>query len=276
MFLPHKSLKHINSIRVEGEAPGISIQRNMAEASTETGCSLYAELLTNIRQISLAASLSSPSDASTQVALSADGRTVQLNHHGTTYQLALPAKAALGGIRLPIQDTQKAATTLSWRLPLDASSITPPSHQLDPLSWSAGDLEPRSEVTCRRCSAAVVPAGAAKVWKDLPSENWAEMMEFWHCHKPDHVHDDDDKGPAGKADEKSLATRGYGASSAVSAQEGVGFVDLTTLRFTESDCRNVVVSFLVLDGAISACFLGQPSLSYLHRFDLCHVRASRR
>ncbi|KAL2024178.1 hypothetical protein VTK56DRAFT_9334 [Thermocarpiscus australiensis] len=207
--------------------------------ATSTNCSLYAELLTNIRQISLAASLSSPSDASTQVALAADRRTVELRHRDNVHTLTLPAKAALGGTLLPIQDNQKGAATLSWRLPLDASSISS-SHQADAMPWSATDLKPDSDVTCRQCCTAVVPAGAVKVWKDLPSENWAEMMEFWHCHKPDHAHHRDKQ--AGKADEKSLAARGYGASSAVSAQEGVGFVDLTTLLLAESDCRNVTFS----------------------------------
>jgi hypothetical protein len=80
------------------------------------------------------------------------------------------------------------------------------------------------------------------LWKDLPSENWAEMMEFWHCHKPDHKHGEDHGDASGKADEKTLAARGYGASSVISAQEGVGFVDLTTLLFTESDCQHLTVS----------------------------------
>lgn len=207
----------------------------------EMDCTLYAELLANIRQISLAASLSSPCDASTRVTLSADSRTVELRHGSSNYHLTLPAKAALGGTLLPVQDKQKGTTALSWRLPLDVSSLSS-SHQAndDRMSWSATDLDPGSEVSCRRCGTAVVPAGSVEAWKDLPSENWAEMMEFWHCHKPEHRHNDD--GEAGKADEESLAARGYGASSAISAQEGVGFVDLTTLLFAETNCQNVTVS----------------------------------
>lgn len=205
-------------------------------------CTLYAELLANIRQISLAASLPSPCDASTQVALSADGTTVELRHGSSNYNLTLPAKAALGGTLLPIQDKQKGTNALSWRLPLDVLSLSS-SHQADDdhTPWSATDLDPQSGVACRQCGTAVVPAGSVTAWKDLPSENWAEMMEFWHCHKPDH-HDNHDEED-GKADEDSLAARGYGASSAISAQEGVGFVDLTTLLFAETDCQNVTVSF---------------------------------
>ncbi|KAK4150217.1 ubiquitin-conjugating enzyme E2-binding protein [Chaetomidium leptoderma] len=200
---------------------------------------LYAELLANIRQISLAASLPSASDASTQVALSADGRTVELRHGGRDHHLTLPAKAGLGGTLLPIQDKQKGTRALSWRLPLDAASLSP-SHQADHTPWSATDLGPDSGVACRQCSTNVVPAGSVKAWKDLPSENWAEMMEFWHCHKPDHHHSHEEE--TGKADEQTLAARGYGASSVISAQEGVGFVDLTTLLFAESDCRSVTFS----------------------------------
>ena len=214
--------------------------------SPPTDCSLYAELLANIRQISLAASLPSPSDGSTQATLSADCRTVELRHRGSACQLTLPARAALGGARLPIQDKQKGGCMLSWRLPLDASSASsspPPGQADDAPPWSATDLAAGAAVTCRQCGADVVPSGAVTVWKDLPSENWAEMMEFWHCHKPHTApHDHGDGDGAGKADEKSLASRGYGASSAIAAQEGVGFVDLTTLLFAEADCRGVTVS----------------------------------
>ena len=215
---------------------------------------LYAELLSNIRQITLALSLDSPSDDSTQVAVTADGHHVQLSHHGQTYTLKLPARTALGGILLPVK--QRGVAALSWRLPLHPtdSSTAPPENLV--AQWSATDLKTGSGVACRRCGATVVPPDVVKVWKDLPSENWAEMMEFWHCHKPDveghqhhepHTHDHtatDGAGhhASGKADESSLAARGYGASSAISAQGGVGFVDLTTLLLAEADCQGIKVS----------------------------------
>lgn len=212
---------------------------------SSSDCALYAELLANIRQISLATSLSSPCDASTRVAVLADCRTVELRHHNSIHLLTLPAKTALGGTLLPIQDKQRGSTFLSWRLPLDASAVSP-SHHLDEVVWSATDLDPKSGVACRQCSTDIVCPGSVKAWKDLPSENWAEMMEFWHCHKPDHHHHNTGE-ETGKAGEESLAARGYGASSAISAQEGVGFVDLTTLLFEERDCQNLTVS-LALSG----------------------------
>ncbi len=219
------------------------------DPSDGNGCALYAELLVNIRQISLAASLPSiTSDGpSPRVSIASDCRTVELTHGAgtgsSTTRLTLPAKAAIGATALPIPDRQKSTATLSWRLPLEPSSL-PPSHQADDMPWSATDLETGCGVACRQCGSNIIPAGAVATWKDLPSENWAEMMEFWHCHKPDHHHhhSTDEDHSSGKADEKSLASRGYGASSAISAQEGIGFVDLTTLLFAETDCQNVTVS----------------------------------
>ncbi|KAK3393183.1 ubiquitin-conjugating enzyme E2-binding protein [Podospora didyma] len=201
--------------------------------------SIYAELLSNIRQISLAVSLRSPSDGSTRVAVTADGSDVELRHQGEMQRLALPAKIAHGGAVLPI-NTQ-GVSTLTWRLPLDpTSSQQKNTTDGDAAPWSATDLEAGSAVTCRQCGAVVVDRDAIKVWKDLPSENWAEMMEFWHCHKPNeaehHSHEN------GKADDRSLAARGYGASSNISAQNGVGFVDLTTLLFSESASASLTFS----------------------------------
>ncbi|KAK4247425.1 ubiquitin-conjugating enzyme E2-binding protein [Corynascus novoguineensis] len=208
---------------------------------SSTDCNLYAELLANIRQISLAATLPSPCDASTQVVVSADCKSVVLKHRNSTHTLTLPAKTSLGPTVLPIQEKQSGSKSLEWRLPLDVASL-PVSNQADCMPWSATDLGTGSGVACRRCGSDIVRPGSVTVWKDLPSENWAEMMEFWHCHKPDHHHHDHD-AKNGKAAEENLATRGYGASSAISAQKGVGFVDLTTLLFDEADCETVTVSF---------------------------------
>lgn len=204
-------------------------------------CFLYAELHPNIRQISLAASLSSASNPSTRIAISADCKTVELRHGSSAHQLILPAKASFGGVVLPIQERQQGSSTLTWRIPPDLSSL-PTSRETEALPWSSLDLTSLSEVTCRQCSSIVVPHDIIRTWKDLPSENWAEMMEFWHCHKPyNHEHH---KGKDGKADERTLASRGYGASSAISAQEGIGLIDLTAFLFSETDCQNIVVSLL--------------------------------
>ncbi|KAM7193494.1 Ubiquitin-conjugating enzyme E2-binding protein [Naviculisporaceae sp. PSN 640] len=224
---------------------------------------IYAELLPNIGRISLAVSLKPPNaDASTRVAVNADGVTVELRHHGEIQTLRLPAKVSLGGTILPIQ--KQGSGVLSWPLPLHSSGSFHSRQQNITgdgiLAWSATDLKVGSEVSCRPCGQVIVRNGSIVAWKDLPSENWAEMMEFWHCHKPDHPHHHHDyaqssrsndtetspkplvNGDGGKADDASLASRGYGASSIISAQKGIGFVDLTTLLFAESDCAGITYS----------------------------------
>jgi ubiquitin-protein ligase E3 D len=221
---------------------------------------LYAELLPNLRWISLAASFPSPTDDTTRATLASDGLTVEVAHRGELSRLELPAKAVLGASDLMTR--KYGDTILTWRLEIA------PSDRSDGLSlrrnaalWSATELDTGHGVACRKCGTSIVGEGVLEEWKDLPSENWAEMMEFWHCHKPDdHSHQDN---TTGKADDKSLATRGYGASSAISAQQKVGLVDLTTLLFAETDCRSLRVSFCfsrLLPFLSRATLLGHPSL----------------
>lgn len=46
--------------------------------------------------------------------------------------------------------------------------------------WQAKDFRACSPA-CRLCGKEL----STKIWKDMPSEHWAELMDFWHCHKPD-------------------------------------------------------------------------------------------
>ncbi|KAK0656834.1 ubiquitin-conjugating enzyme E2-binding protein [Cercophora newfieldiana] len=206
----------------------------------ESNISVYAELRSYIRTISVAVSLPSLSDSSTRLTVAADGLNVRVSHHGETRQLRLPGKTSLGVASLPAQ--KQGVPIVEWRLPLSPESASQDSALQETTQlWSATDLEAGSSAECKKCGATVVKDGAV-AWKDLPSENWAEMMDFWHCHKPaDHGHSHD-HSHGGKADEASLAARGYGASSTISAQDGIGFVDLTTLLFSESDCQGLTFS----------------------------------
>ncbi|GKT83061.1 ubiquitin-conjugating enzyme E2C-binding protein [Colletotrichum tofieldiae] len=196
---------------------------------------IYAELLTNIRQLSIAVSLPSPAGGHTHGLVTPDGATLQLQHAGAQTSFPLPGRVHAQGAALPTPPP--ASRTLSWRLPLavDASAPPPTRSPLDePVPWTARDLAPGSAVTCRSCAAPLVPEGRAGEWKDLPSENWAEMMDFWHCHKPtDHEHG---------GEHEHLAKRGYGANSSIAAQPGIGMVDLTSFLFSESDCTGLEVS----------------------------------
>ncbi|KAK2055514.1 hypothetical protein LY76DRAFT_628271 [Colletotrichum caudatum] len=216
-------------------------------ASQETP-SIYAELLANIRQLSVAVTLPSPAGSHTQGLITPDGATIQLRHAGAQTSFALPGKVqtrgAVAAAALPAPPP--ASRVVSWRLPLaaDAPAAARSPHD-EPVPWTALDLAPGSAVACRACAAPLVPPGRAREWKDLPSENWAEMMDFWHCHKPT------DHERAGGEHDHLATGRGYGANSSIAAQPGVGMVDLTSFLFSESDCTGLEFSSSPSRGASS-------------------------
>ncbi|KAI0187316.1 ubiquitin-conjugating enzyme E2-binding protein [Xylaria flabelliformis] len=190
---------------------------------------IYAELLSNIRQVSVGCTLPTSASAVTRATVAADGRTLTVAHDGSNETIQLP-ESVVPIPQLPIR-ASGGGTSLSWRLPLAAAPATGralPTATEESAPWSATDLEPGSTVVCRTCKSTIVDASTLKVWKDLPSENWAEMMEFWHCHKP-HGHGRDND------EEEHLTSRGYGASSRIAAQPGIGFVDLTSFLLADSD-----------------------------------------
>ncbi|KAG5936049.1 hypothetical protein E4U60_002829 [Claviceps pazoutovae] len=194
---------------------------------------LYAELLANLRQVSVAATLPKPPEkGDTRVNITGDGQRLLLDCTGFITTILLPAPVAMTSLKI----ADGASRYLTWRLPLsrDAPSHPPFSPENQEVPWAAPDLEAGSAVTCERCHSTIISDGKLKVWKDLPSENWAEMMEFWHCHKP---HDRDQQG------NKDLADKGYGANNnVISAQSGVGFVDIISFMFDERDCQNLLCS----------------------------------
>ncbi|KAI1434698.1 ubiquitin-conjugating enzyme E2C-binding protein [Xylaria sp. CBS 124048] len=189
---------------------------------------IYAELLSNIRQVSVGCSLPTPASESTQAYVAPDGRALTVIHGGLRQTIQLPGSVAFSS-QLPVDRSR--GTGLSWRLPLTTRPAGPAE---DSVPWSAIDLRPGSPVFCKSCKATVVNAGTLRIWKDLPSENWAEMMEFWHCHKPSNLQH--------SHDEEHLTTRGYGASSRIAAQPGVGFVDLTSFMLAYSDVLESSIS----------------------------------
>jgi hypothetical protein len=201
---------------------------------------IYAELLSNIRQISVIAALDTPCNTSTNVELSANGQEVILHHHVNITSLKLPGQIA------PDAQLHKAtlgSKELSWRLPLKGQLARENADNAanNEAPWPATSLETDTEFSCRSCGSVTLIRGTIRAWRDLPSENWAEMMDFWHCHKPD-VPGTNGNGHAGHSHDDPNASRGYGANTKFTAQPGVGFVDLTTFLVAKSDCSGIEVS----------------------------------
>jgi ubiquitin-protein ligase E3 D len=194
---------------------------------------LYAEFLSNIRQVTLYASLVSSKNNETKIQLLSDKQSISLSHDGETATILLPTKIA-GSAQLTIPTY--CAKELSFRLqvaeaiwPLQSSTTSDNNEA----PWSARTLDPRVQISCRACKNLVIESSTINTWKDLPSEYWAEMMEFWHCHKP---HDDH-----GSHKSEDNTSKGYGASTHIVAEPGIGLVDASSFLFTEEDCRGVQV-----------------------------------
>ncbi|KAL8790823.1 MAG: hypothetical protein Q9213_000447 [Squamulea squamosa] len=128
-----------------------------------------------------------------------------------------------------------STTTLSLRLPVPdevAKSMLSSNEEHEAsFPWSASSMAPKTQVACRFCQALLVRE-QVQTWKDLPSENWAEMMDFWHCHKPDtkdsRVHKQDG------------VRKGYGAANSIRPISTVGLIDITSLLLMQQDCKVIV------------------------------------
>lgn len=191
--------------------------------------SVHAELLLNIRQITVQASLPTDCNVTTSVSLSSERSFLSVFHDDKVAAIRLPAAVRHGSV--PKIDP-KSVREISLRLPIAEGTVDkvcsaePASHP----TWSASLMTSNTRVSCRACHALLVK-DSVRLWKDLPSENWAEMMDFWHCHKPDtddtiyHYQDG--------------LSKGYGAASTIESIAGVGLLDPMYLLLSHDDV-NVV------------------------------------
>ena len=195
--------------------------------------SLYAELLLNIRQVTVFVTLPTIFDDKTQIQLSPNRRLLIVTHNGEQSVLDLPSQTAISAeIKIPTTQVKE----LSFRLSIsqeDLAAGVDEKSRGDSSIWPASALSPTSQFACRTCKNIIVQDGIT-AWKDLPSENWAEMMDFWHCHKP-HVREDDPGA--------NVSTKGYAASDGFMPMSGIGFVDELHLRMLGNNCRGLKVSF---------------------------------
>lgn len=200
---------------------------------------LYAEHLVNIRTLSIQASLSTITNQETRAELAADGTILSLSHEGETASVELPIRVPSGQSNRTLILPQIPSNEISFRFQLEVEE-KPGNNSLrggndhepdDIVPWTASSLTADTEICCKSCAAVIVSRGRVKLWKDLPSENWAEMMDFWHCHRPDVPHDHDHKTPV----------KGYSADSRLVIQSGVGMVDPVDFVLALEDCQNLTV-----------------------------------
>lgn len=83
-----------------------------------------------------------------------------------------------------------------------------------------------SEFSCLNCQGDLLSCRDISYWKALPSETWAEMMDFWHCHKPS------------VSDEKPSSFNPSYAISSFHAYPSTALVGLSYILFHPSHCKS--------------------------------------
>ena len=191
---------------------------------------LYAELLLNIRQVSLVAILPSNCNKKTRIWLGDDRRTLTLWHEDEEAIIELPCPVA-DYENLKIHST--STRELSLRLAISdtarlSAQVTQDPSCSDP--WPALGLTAQTHVACKSCGFLLVKT--VNVWKHLPSAGWADMMDFWHCHKPSATTaDDEDAG----------SSKGYAAANILGPTAGTGLVDVSHFLVSSVDCIGLEV-----------------------------------
>jgi ubiquitin-protein ligase E3 D len=207
---------------------------------------LYAETLTHIRQLTLHASLQTEKNEHTKILISSDKKIITALHDGEAASIYLPTQiSGTAHVTFPIE----RRTEISTRLQIDDEG------QLDStkeescgveVPWSAASLQEDSSLYCGQCDADIFPAVQSVTWKDLPSENWEELMDFWYCHKP-HDHEPPLENSASEIPSSN-------PSSKPTASSGVGLIDTISFLLWKGDCTNIGVS----RNRRFACFVPNP------------------
>lgn len=193
---------------------------------------LYAELLTSIRRVSITATLPTEQNDQTSISLSSNRTWLSVSHNGQRESIQLPCEIASTAVLPAPPDKAKhiCFCLQSKEDPRSFQGIVP----VDP--WMASSLKPNTQIACKVCKTAVVKTSVS-IWKDLPSENWAEMMDCWHCHKPDN--------DTSTAFTRSLnSSKGYMATNRLRAQPGTGLVDSSHITLSTQDCSVLQVRAL--------------------------------
>lgn len=209
---------------------------------------VYAELLRSLNQVSVFVDLPTPVTASsnTHLELADLGSSLTLYHGPDRQQQKWDISIQLPSCVKPLPKSSMllhipvGATSWSVKLPVLPSGDSDSRRETNYVPWSAPELNSlQPGFSCARCHVTVLGRDRIRSWKDLPSENWAEMMDFWHCHKPPHGKGEDlEKGESLTLAKERNAGKTMGGFVPT---QGVGLVGLTYFLVNMVDCIGVDV-----------------------------------
>lgn len=98
----------------------------------------------------------------------------------------------LGGFSLNLPSTVDQSQNLNWKsapggvtFALTAPQVIEDTSGHDSYPWTAKEVaQANADFKCQKCSKIIIHHDKVQKVHPMPSELWSEMMEFWHCHKP--------------------------------------------------------------------------------------------
>ena len=188
---------------------------------------LYAEVLTNIRQVTLHASLQTTRNEETRIEISSDKRVITVSHDGESVSLYLPTQiSGTANVTIPAEKKKD----LSLRLAIEDTSgmRLPPGDKRAVAPWMAEEMTLTTSLCCKACERVLLPTGKITQWQDLPSESWYEMLDYLHCHK---------HGENGDEEPKALPE----TTNVFRARSGLGMIDNASFLFHHNDVSDTMV-----------------------------------
>ena len=225
---------------------------------------LYAELFLYVRIVTVHASLSTPdSEQNAAVEITADGQSIILFHQNERVSIELPTPVSLQGLSTSLKLFSKEGNQFTLRLNVEdgltkkTSALTNDRGSLmsvrseNPAPWTSRTMRnDRCKISCARCDSDIQSMGKVRVWLDMPNENWADLMEFWHCHKPAE-HRELSQVPENVRDQTHEGEE-YFAGNGLHASQGKGFIGTSYFLLHEDDCSGAKVR--VLSFYVGYCF----------------------
>lgn len=202
----------------------------------------------------------------------------------TSEDIELPARISEGAVEYIVSQPSvppqglshdKKKMVFSYRLQVDQEDVqTLRRNSLDDdyIPWDADSMKDRGDLLCRYCDYPVAHCGYGWRWRNLPSSNWADMMDLWHCHKP---HSKEDQQQTA-AEESNASRRGIGPSNRVVARRQAVYVDTSTLLLSKEDCWTIKLEVRINAMPISHRPIQSKLVQVSYNADSHHHWASRR
>ena len=195
-----------------------------------SGIKLYAEFLLNIRQVTLYATLHNERDEASKAYVSSDRKSISVTHDNETSTIVYPSGIS-GKATVHIPIARGKIVSLRFETIEDGSSHGDGMKVANDSPWPASFLGADTRIACRACRSLIVQS-SGREWQDLPRSDWAEMLDFWYCHRP-HVRDSNC--------EDARLGRSRNSMEGPSLRHGLGFVDLCHLLVPEEECTGLEV-----------------------------------